>query len=114
LADTKLSVTDQLTIQVLPVQHEGGNGYSKRTGIKEDAEIAMEAVSDALASVARGSVAAFSRLSGSVAPDELTIEFGVALSHTAGILLVGGTQQVHFKCTATWKKGGTGPPSHEE
>jgi hypothetical protein len=45
-----------------------------------------------------------SRLS-AMAPDEVTVEFGIVLGAETGVVVAKGTTEVHFTVTLTWKPG---------
>jgi hypothetical protein len=40
-----------------------------------------------------------------LAPDEVTVEFGIVLGAETGVVVAKGTTEVHFTVTLTWKPG---------
>ncbi|WP_329123737.1 CU044_2847 family protein [Streptomyces sp. NBC_01353] len=43
-------------------------------------------------------------------PDEITVEFGVALAFEAGAVITKSQAGCHLKVTVSWKDGGSGRP----
>lgn len=41
---------------------------------------------------------------GSIASDEVAVEFGVVLGAETGVVIAKGTSEVHFQVTLTWKR----------
>ena len=46
-----------------------------------------------------------------MAPDEVTVEFGIVLGAETGVVVAKGTTEVHFTVTLCWKRPETGMPS---
>ncbi|HSV66969.1 MAG TPA: CU044_2847 family protein [Mycobacteriales bacterium] len=53
----------------------------------------------------RPAVSALSGWLTTLAPDEVTIGFGLRLSAEAGVVVAKGTSEVHFDVTLTWQNG---------
>lgn len=53
----------------------------------------------------RPAVEAVRRRLSTMAPDEVTVEFGIVLGAEAGVVVAKGTTEVHFTVTLTWKPG---------
>jgi hypothetical protein len=63
---------------------------------------ARESLEEALDQI-RPAVSAVSQRLRAMAPDELTVEFGLILGAEAGAIVARGTAEVHFTVTLTWR-----------
>ena len=53
---------------------------------------------------ARSAASALRSTLSDVAPDELTVEFGILLGSEAGLIFASAKSEAQLKCTLTWKK----------
>lgn len=68
----------------------------------ESLEQALDQLKPAVRAI-RGRLAA-------MAPDELTLEFGIVLGAETGVVVAKGKAEVHFTVSLTWNRATAGPP----
>jgi hypothetical protein len=78
------------------------------TGIREKVVHAGETLESALGSLTPA-LGVVTRQLRKLAPDEVTVEFGLVLGVEHGIVVAKGTAEVHFTVTRAWK-GAAGAP----
>ena len=106
MAVTRLKVDDNVEIELFPVHLPGAESQYEEVGIEESIEVAMEKVEEAVVAMGRKMSRALNTLQAgadAIAPQEVTWEFGIAITVGGNILLMTGEEKAHFKVTATWR-----------
>jgi hypothetical protein len=83
---------------------ESGEELVAATGVAEKVAKAKETVETVVGSVTPALKAVTGQLR-KLAPDEVTVEFGLVLGVEHGIVLAKGKGEVHFTVTLAWKDG---------
>lgn len=99
---------------VLKVQSaEREVGLVPATGLDKTIEKAKVTLDTAVGAV----MLAFSAISGqlrTLAPDEVTVEFGLVLGAESGVVVAKGHGEVHFTVTLAWKGGSGSAPRQDK
>nr|MDT0656477.1 CU044_2847 family protein [Micromonospora sp. DSM 115978] len=75
------------------------------TRASETLEAALDQLRPAIVAIRSGLAA--------MAPDEMTVDFGIVLGAETGIVVAKGSTEVHFTVTLTWKRpDAPAPPTH--
>jgi len=99
-----------LRVQAVDPWADSGEELVAATGVAEKVQHARETLETALSTVTPG-LGVVTRQLRKLAPDEMTVEFGLVLGVEHGIIVAKGKGEVHFTVTLAWNGGRGGPAS---
>jgi hypothetical protein len=104
-----------LRVQAADGLGEDGDELVPATGIGEAVQRARESLNDVVGSVTPA-LAVVTRQLRRLAPDEMTVEFGLLLGAEHGVVVAKGKGEVHFTVTLAWKSedGPAAPKASEQ
>ena len=83
---------------------EPSGGFGLASAMEEKPKRAAETLESALAHVIPALKSVTAKLR-ELAPDEVTVEFGLTLTAETGVIVAKGNDEVHFAVTLAWSKG---------